>query len=348
MAFKVLQWGAGVNGQALIRSIGAHADLELVGVRVWSEAKHGVDAGLLAGIEPLGILASNDREALLALDADVAIFCGQIRPDLGPNDDEIRALLRSGKNVISVTGAHSMPMALGAAYMAPFEEACRVGQSTLAAAGINPGFIAERLAATVTGLCAEVDSVSIEEAFDCSNSTADIVFDTMGFGKPIDEWTKDSPVGGLFNHLFFQLIHNVAHSLGVELAEVTWTASVAPAPCDIAIDAGKVRAGTVAAITQVWEGVPVDPDQIRIAKHTSWVLGKDIPGHPVRSGWQIRVGGKPSLTVDVRYDPDGDMTYYSESMVGSAISVIPEVIAAPPGFLLPTIYAPFRKRFAAA
>ena len=59
----------------------------------------------------------------------------------------------------------------------------------------------------------------------------------------------------------------------------------------------------------------------------------------------MEIQGKPNLAIDVRYEPDGDMTYYSESMVGSAIGVIPEVIAAPPGFLLPAIYAPFRKHF---
>jgi 2,4-diaminopentanoate dehydrogenase len=345
MAYRVIQWGGGVNGQALIRSIARHADLELVGCRVWSEAKNGVDAGTLAGIAPLGVTASNEVEKLLALDADVVIFCGQIRPDLRANDAEICALLRSGKNVISVTGAHSMPMAVGGGYGRQFEEACRIGGSSMAAAGINPGFIAERLAATATGLCAEVDSLSISESFDCSNSTADIVFDTMGFGRPLDAWTKDSPVGQLFHHLFFQLIHNVARSLAVELADVSWTATAFPAPADIIVDAGTIRAGTVAAITQVWEGVPKDPDQIRISKHTSWVMGKDLPGHPVQSGWQIRIGGKPNLAVNVRYDPDGDMRHYSESMVGSAIAVIPEVIAAEPGFLLPRIYAPFRKRF---
>ncbi len=347
MAYRVIQWGAGVNGQALIRSIARHADLELVGCRVWSDAKHGVDAGTLAGIDPLGVPASNDMRHLLDLDADVVIFCGQIRPDLSATDDEICALLRSGKNVISVIGAHSMPMAVPDGYARQFEEACEAGGTSMAAAGINPGFIAERLAATVTGMCAEVESVSVRESFDCSNSTADIVFDTMGFGLPIEAWTKDSPVGRLFNHLFHQLIHNVAYSLSVELADVSWSASVDAAPRDIAMDAGVVRAGTVAAITQVWEGISKDPDQIRISKHTSWVLGKDIPGHPVRSGWQIQVQGKPSIAVDVRYEPDGDMTYYSESMVGSAIAVIPEVVAAPPGFLMPKIYAPFRKRFTA-
>lgn len=35
-------------------------------------------------------------------------------------------------------------------------------------------------------------------------------------------------------------------------------------------------------------------------------------------------------------------------MVGSAISVIPEVMAASPGVLLPSVYAPFKRRFAGA
>lgn len=52
MTYRVIQWGAGANGSALIRGVAAHADLELVACRVYDPAKDGVDAGELAGVAP--------------------------------------------------------------------------------------------------------------------------------------------------------------------------------------------------------------------------------------------------------------------------------------------------------
>ena len=48
-------------------------DLELVGLWVHSADKAGKDAGEIAGIEPLGVAATNDADALLALDADPVV-----------------------------------------------------------------------------------------------------------------------------------------------------------------------------------------------------------------------------------------------------------------------------------
>jgi hypothetical protein len=63
MPYRVIQWGVGLNGQALVRAIARHPDLELVGARVWSDAKNGVDAGVLAGIGPVGVRATPRRTA---------------------------------------------------------------------------------------------------------------------------------------------------------------------------------------------------------------------------------------------------------------------------------------------
>src|SRR4051812_9004146 len=102
MAIRVLQWGAGINGGALIRAVVQHGSTELVGCRVWSADKDGMDAGELAGIGRIGVLASNDRQAMLDLDADVVLVCPLLKPDLAENDQDIIDLLRSGKNVIDV------------------------------------------------------------------------------------------------------------------------------------------------------------------------------------------------------------------------------------------------------
>lgn len=346
---RVIQWGAGTNGSALIRAIQRHPDLQLVGCRVYSDSKNGVDAGLLAGIGPIGVTATNDRQSIIDTPADVAIHCPQLRPDFSQNDQDIFDLLASGTNVISVSGAHSYPAAIPG-YAEQFERACAQGGTTFAHTGVNPGFISERLATTLTGLCVDVDAVTINETYNCENGTEDLLFNTMRFGVSLDEWTAESPVGDMFNHLFIQLIHNMAHTLGVDLDRVQHRASVVPAHRDITAGGRVVKTGQVGAIVQSWEGVPKDPDQIRLRKETCWVISDDIPGWPAKRGWQIHLTGQPSLDLHVMLAAvEGDEAAHEpDCMVGAAIPMISEVMAAAPGILLPQVFAPFRKRITSA
>lgn len=50
----MIQWATGNVGRAAIEGVAAHPEVELVGCWVSSDAKHGRDAGEIAGIEPLG------------------------------------------------------------------------------------------------------------------------------------------------------------------------------------------------------------------------------------------------------------------------------------------------------
>src|SRR5256885_1016696 len=55
MTYRVIQWATGGVGRAAIEGVLAHPELELAGCWVHSKAKHGRDAGGLAGREPVGI-----------------------------------------------------------------------------------------------------------------------------------------------------------------------------------------------------------------------------------------------------------------------------------------------------
>ena len=61
-------------GRAAIAGVVAHPELELVGCWVHSPDKAGRDVGELCGLGPIGVRATYDVEALLALDADCVIY----------------------------------------------------------------------------------------------------------------------------------------------------------------------------------------------------------------------------------------------------------------------------------
>ena len=69
--YRVIQWSTGNVGVAALRCIIKHPALELAGVWVHSAEKDGRDAGELCGLPRVGVAASTDADALLALDAVV-------------------------------------------------------------------------------------------------------------------------------------------------------------------------------------------------------------------------------------------------------------------------------------
>ena len=65
MPLKVVVWGTGNVGRPAISAVLSHSDLELVGCVVANPDKVGMDAGELAGVAPIGVIATDDGQALL-------------------------------------------------------------------------------------------------------------------------------------------------------------------------------------------------------------------------------------------------------------------------------------------
>src|SRR4051794_18788611 len=93
---RVVVWGTGNVGRPAIRAVDASDRLELVGVIVSDPAKVGRDAGDLAELPTTGVLASNDVDAVLALEPDAVAYCasGDFRP--AEALDDIERCLRAG------------------------------------------------------------------------------------------------------------------------------------------------------------------------------------------------------------------------------------------------------------
>ena len=72
MTTRVIQWATGAVGSAQLREVIDDPELELVGVFVFSSSKAHVDAGTIVGRPPTGVLATNDKAELMALDLNAA------------------------------------------------------------------------------------------------------------------------------------------------------------------------------------------------------------------------------------------------------------------------------------
>jgi 2,4-diaminopentanoate dehydrogenase len=134
---RTVVWSTGGVGSIAIDAIRHRPDLELVGVWVHSEDKVGKDAGELTGGEPMGVAATNDAEALIALQPDCVVYAASgPERDAGAVPDYLR-FLEAGINVVSTTSTSLVypPAYYSAEWRDQMEAAAKSGNSSFYASG---------------------------------------------------------------------------------------------------------------------------------------------------------------------------------------------------------------------
>ena len=300
MSYRVIQWATGGVGRAAIGGVADHPDLELAGVWVHSPAKVGVDAGTLAGRDPLGVLATDDIAALLATEADCVVYS----PFMA-DAEVVAAILESGKNVVTPLGWFYPP----APERSRFDALAKEAGVTLHGTGIHPGGITERFPLMVSALSGSVTHVRAEEFSDIRTYGApDVVRDWMLFGKTPDE-ARSSVMTEALGAGFRQSVMMVADVVGFDIEprlRTTHEMAVATAPIESPI--GPIRPGTVAAQRFTWEAL-VDGRPV-IEATVNWLMGEEHldPAWrfgPVGERFEVEITGAPCcLTTFTKLHPD--------------------------------------------
>ena len=153
----------------------------IVGRYAWGADKvAGRDVGELCGIAPLGILATDDVDALLALEPDCVVYNPK-----WPDVDEMVRILEAGVNIVStaafITGTRSVTVDRRRGRVRP-------RWSSAFGSGINPGFI-DALAIFTAGICDRVDSISVLESADSTGYDSPETELPVGFARTIDDPT---------------------------------------------------------------------------------------------------------------------------------------------------------------
>ncbi|GAA2550677.1 NAD(P)H-dependent amine dehydrogenase family protein [Mycolicibacterium diernhoferi] len=340
---RVIQWATGNVGSHAVAAVHEHPDLELVGARVYNEDKAGRDVGEVCGIGATGVIATADTEEILALDADCVLYMAEGEWNPPAALDDICRLLASGKNVVSTAvTAWIYPASVGQEAVDRLETACREGQSSFHATGIQPGWAAEVLPLTMSGLFRRIDSLLVQELMDYTTYNVPFVlFDVMGFGKPPGERVPmdEAAIGGLSFKAPLMLL---AEGLGATIEDYIWEREVAVTDKPIEIKAGRIEAGTVAAQRFSYTAV-IDGRRALTVEHITRIGAEQAPHWPNGRGWKITVEGLPSMVLESRIathgEDDTDQGCLGTAM--HAVHAVALVCAAAPGirtFLdLPTI-----------
>ena len=336
MAYRVIQWGTGNVGTFSLRCIIDHPELELVGVCVHSDTKAGKDAGELCGASPVGIRATNDVDAILALDADCV--CYTATADLRPFEavQDLSRILAAGKNVVSSSVVPLVhPGSFVPALRDQLDAACRQGGTSFFTSGIDPGFANDLLPLTLTGLCGHWEEVRVLEIINYATyNQPQVLFDTMGFGKPLD----DTPLlltPGTLEFAWGGTVHLLAEGLGVTLDTVTSVYEKRPAVKPIRIGAHTVEPGTMAALRFEVRGIVTGRPAI-IVEHVTRLDDDLAPEWPRGNGsYRVIVKGFPAMRCELEFEDErGDHAVGGVILTATRIvNAIPAVCRAAPGLL---------------
>jgi 2,4-diaminopentanoate dehydrogenase len=340
---RVVVWSTGTIGRHAIAGIDAHPDLELVGVWVSSPEKEGKDAGLLADLgRELGIKATSDREALIALAPDAIVHTAMADDRVFECIEDLISFVEAGINVTS-SGPVLLQwpeLILPPEFIARIEDACAKGGASMHINGIDPGFANDVLPLVMTSLSQRIDEIRVMEIADYSTYYQPVVMgELFGFGRPMDEvamlWQP-----GILAMAWGSVVRQIAAALDITLEEpLTEEVDRRPAEADTRSVSGDIAAGTMGAVRFQVIG-KVDGVPRVVLEHITRTAPDQVPEWetPPPGGdgcYRIRITGEPMMQVDFTHrGENGD--HNVSGMITTAqriINALPAVVAAEPGLV---------------
>lgn len=343
MPIRVLHIATGNVGRIALSQLIEDPRFELVGLVVSDPAKVGKDAGELARLDAVtGIVATDDLETALANEPDCAVYCALAETRFFEALEDIRKILASGANVVA---SSPVPLVypwglLPDSMIKPLEEACRSGDASLFVTGVDPGWANDLLPFAIASTCQSVEQVRCSEIADYATyDGGPVMFDVMGFGKPVG----DLPMlfkPGMLAAAWGVSLRLLACGFGFELDEITEWFEQEPAPEAFDIAAGHIPKGAVAAVRFQIRGL-VGGREVLVVDHTTRLradLRPDWP-QPAQDGgsYRVEIIGEPSYRVDVcPTSRKGDHNYAAIAAgAGRIVNAIPDVVAAQHGLRTP-------------
>lgn len=337
---RTVVWSTGGVGSIAIDAVARRPDLELVGVWVHSEEKVGKDAGTLAGREPLGLTATNDADALIALQPDCVVYAAS-----GPERDaaavpDYLRFLNAGINVVSTTSTSLVypPAFYSAQWRDQLEAAAKSGDASFYASGIFPGFGSDQLALVLATQSKSITCLKVTEiALNDHYPVADVMMDGMGFGRPLDfEPMLKTP--GFIEMAWKAPIYLMAEGLGVEVSEIRGSLDRRLTDRDIEVAFGTIEAGTCGAVCTRAAGV-VNGREAIVIEHIirmSRDVAPDWPASEFDATYRVDIEGDPDIHCAMNLGDAEGHGAGRAAMAATAMRVvnaIPFVVDAPAGLL---------------
>ena len=201
--------------------------------------------------------------------------------------------------------------------------------------GIDPGFANDWLPLAITGISERITEVRCMEILNYSTyAQPTVLFDVMGFGRPMD----DTPLllsPGVLTLAWGSVVRQLAAGLDVELDGIEEWYTRLPAPETFEVDAGTVEKDTAAALRFEVRGMRGGRPVV-VLEHVTRLrddLGPDWPQPAGQGSYRVEVHGEPNYTLDLQLlGTNGDHnTAGLKATAMRLVNAVPAVVTAPAG-----------------
>jgi len=318
---RVVLYGVGAMGSRTAKFLLEKEGVEIVGAIDIAEDKVGKDLGEVLGLDKrLGIAVSNDPDAVFSrVKADVMVhattsFLKQVYL-------QIVKALEHGVNVVSTCEELAYPYTAEPMLAQKLDKLAKEHGVTVLGTGINPGFIMDTLAITLTGVCQKVERIKVTRIINAA--TRRVPFQKkIGAGLSVKEFRDRIERKTITGHVGLeQSISMIASALGWELDEIEVDPTepiVAKTPVES--EAIRVEPGQVAGLRQCSRGITGGREMITLDLQA--YIGAEEEYN------SISIEGTPSLHMKIVPCVHGDV-----GTVAIVVNSIPKVLRAPPGLV---------------
>lgn len=338
MTIRVGHVGTGNVGRLALRQLIDDARFELVGLCVSAAEKVGRDAAELAGSElaPTGVIATDDLDAVIEAQPDCVVYCamGDTRP-IEAFDDCLR-ILEAGIDVVG-SAPNTLQFPWGVMpdkAIAKLETTANRNEASIFITGVDPGFANDLIPFALAGTCQRIEQIRCMEIADYATyDGATVMFDVMGFGKPMSE-TPMLFLPGILALAWGTTIRQLAAGLGITVDDIVekYEDEAAPEAFDIA--SGHIEQGTRAAVRFEIVGM-VEGRPAIVVEHVTR-LREDLGvewARPAQPGgcYRVEIVGEPSYRVDICPTSEhGDHNHAAiVAAAGRIVNAIPAVVDGP-------------------
>lgn len=348
MATKVIQWGTGYTGRHALRYLINNPAYELVGVKCVTDAKDGVDAGEIAGLDTsAGVTATRDVDALMALDAEVVLYMPRdplSDPSLPDSTsrvwyDEMLPILEAGKNIITplCSGTHYKHLADPDGFVDGLNAACEKGDSSVIFFGFDPGFLTDVLPLCMASSVGEVTAIRTYEVLLYEEYTEPDVLAALGFG--VDP-TKMGPEGiESLRLLWGGVPYLVAEAVGVRIDGIGLDLDIALAPETFTTPGGMtIEENTIAGICFSVSGL-IDGEPVHTINHVTRMRADIAPEWPNvgdAGGYRVEVDSFPPFRGEFPMALEGGTgSSFEDAMAMTAarcVNAIDAIVKTSPGY----------------
>jgi len=340
---RVIQWGTGNTGAKALEFVLTDPSLELVALYVSRPENAGCDAGDLVGLSATGVRATCNDEEILRGEGDCVVYMAA-EPNSNPAIEGTEAwqsvhticqLLASGKNVIS-TGIAGLtnPKIFGEEVFDRLSAAAAAGESTFFNTGIEPGFVCDAFALSLTSVSRNIRSVRTQEILSYASYNQPRYHISNGgmWGAPCDHSLEELFAAGVLDAGMGAPVKLLADALSLELDRIASKVEFAEAPEGFVLPMGPISRGSLAGYRFEVEGI-IDDVPVVAIEHITRIHDEAGPDWPSLEpgGFRVAVQGTPSYQVEVVIDEPDASIGACTGTAARAVNAIPVVCAAPPG-----------------